>query len=102
MNKIFFAAVVSAAVGLSATAANAMPLIPDRAPSAMVTQVAGGCGVGWHRGPYGHCRRNGVGGPIVVAPPAIYYSGPSYYAGPCGGRGQHRVCGMNGCVMVCN
>lgn len=23
-----------------------------------VTTVAGGCGVGWHRGPYGGCRRN--------------------------------------------
>ena len=25
-----------------------------------VIQVAGGCGLGWHRGPYGGCRRNGV------------------------------------------
>ena len=23
-----------------------------------VTQIAGGCGPGWHRGPYGGCRRN--------------------------------------------
>ena len=23
-----------------------------------ITQVAGGCGRGWHRGPRGHCRRN--------------------------------------------
>jgi hypothetical protein len=23
-----------------------------------VTQVAGGCGYGWHRGPWGGCRRN--------------------------------------------
>jgi Spy/CpxP family protein refolding chaperone len=23
-----------------------------------ITQVRGGCGHGWHRGPRGHCRRN--------------------------------------------
>ncbi|QBR70478.1 hypothetical protein CU048_03395 [Beijerinckiaceae bacterium] len=23
-----------------------------------ITQVAGGCGFGWHRGPWGGCRRN--------------------------------------------
>jgi hypothetical protein len=27
-------------------------------PGAKVILVAGGCGVGWHRGPYGGCRRN--------------------------------------------
>jgi hypothetical protein len=26
--------------------------------SGHVVHVAGGCGRGWHRGPYGHCRRN--------------------------------------------
>jgi len=36
-----------------------------------VIQVAGGCGPGFHRGPYGGCRRNlgvarVVGGPVVV------------------------------------
>jgi len=102
MNKLLFAALISAAVGLSATATQAMPVMRDQAPSGMITLVEGGCGVGWHRGPLGHCRRNGFGGPVVVAPP-IYYGGPSYYAGPCGGRGQHRVCGVGGgCVMVCN
>jgi hypothetical protein len=28
--------------------------------------AAGGCGPGFHRGPYGGCRPNG--GPVVVAP----------------------------------
>jgi hypothetical protein len=28
--------------------------------------AAGGCGIGFHRGPYGGCRANG--GPVVVAP----------------------------------
>ncbi|MGH6848348.1 MAG: GCG_CRPN prefix-to-repeats domain-containing protein [Methylocella sp.] len=27
-------------------------------PQSFITQVAGGCGLGWHRGPYGGCRRN--------------------------------------------
>lgn len=26
--------------------------------SGQITQVAGGCGRGWHRGPHGHCRHN--------------------------------------------
>ena len=34
-----------------------------------ITLVAGGCGVGFHRGPYGGCRPNGVilrrRGPVV-------------------------------------
>jgi len=30
-----------------------------------VTLVAGGCGIGFHRGPYGGCQPNG---PVVVAP----------------------------------
>ena len=27
----------------------------------------GGCGIGWHRGPFGHCVRN-EGAAVVVAP----------------------------------
>ena len=30
--------------------------------------AAGGCGLGFHRGPYGGCRPNG---PVVVAPGAV-------------------------------
>ncbi len=41
--------------------------------TADIELVAGGCGVGFHRGPYGGCRRNNtygayVAGPVVVAP----------------------------------
>jgi hypothetical protein len=46
------------AMGLSAGAANAMPMAPAQAPADIVIKVAGGCGPGWHRGPYGGCRRN--------------------------------------------
>lgn len=43
-----------------------------------------GCGVGFHRGPYGHCRPNG-GRPVVVVPagPAVgvFYPGRGYWDG---------------------
>lgn len=44
--------------------AQAMPAAPvanDQAPG--LTLIAGGCGPGWHRGPYGGCRRNMGWGP---------------------------------------
>jgi hypothetical protein len=49
-----------ALVGLAAASADAMPFPPlaDQAPSA-ITLTAGGCGIGFHRGPYGGCRPNG-------------------------------------------
>jgi hypothetical protein len=43
--------------------------------------AAGGCGWGYHRGPYGGCRANGSGpvyvaprGPVVVAPGGVVYA----------------------------
>ncbi|WJR81163.1 hypothetical protein [Bradyrhizobium sp. NP1] len=50
--KYLFAAVVLASSLAGLSAANA----------------AGGCGPGWHRGPYGRCMPNG--GAVVVAPAA--------------------------------
>ena len=39
--------------------AQAMPLAPaNSAANTDIIQVAGGCGAGWHRGPYGGCLRN--------------------------------------------
>jgi hypothetical protein len=35
---------------------------------ASAAQAAGGCGVGWHRGPFGGCLRNEGVAPVVVAP----------------------------------
>ena len=52
------------------TAAQAMPvasLQQDRNPQ--VIQVFGGCGYGWHRGPYGGCR------PLYNCPPG-WHTGP--------------------------
>lgn len=36
--------------------------------------AAGGCGPGWHRGPYGGCGRNR--GPVVVAPGPVVVERP--------------------------
>ncbi|MBR0692607.1 GCG_CRPN prefix-to-repeats domain-containing protein [Bradyrhizobium lablabi] len=53
MKYLFAAAVLVATSFAGLSAANA----------------AGGCGPGWHRGPYGGCVRNG--GPVLVAPGAV-------------------------------
>jgi hypothetical protein len=54
----------------------------------------GGCGIGWHRGPYGGCRRNegvvvGVPGAAVVVAPGAAVVVPracpvGYHLGPYG------------------
>jgi hypothetical protein len=92
-------------MGLSAMAAQAMPLVPQ-AGTSMIVKVAQGCPIGFHRGPLGGCVRNGAG-PVVVAPrPVVVAPGPVVVVprvGPCGGRGQHEVCVIGrGCRMVCN
>lgn len=62
--------------GLLMSAASAMPVtLPVTKPIASqsdVIAVAGGCGAGWHRGPYGVCVRNR----------APYYYGPYVYYAP--------------------
>ncbi len=71
------------ALGLAAAAAflnlvmlgnvHALPIsaAPSADGAAGVTLVAGGCGYGYHRGPYGHCRPNVGPGPVVVVPPPV-------------------------------
>jgi hypothetical protein len=69
--KLLAAAAVALGLSLTAmTASQAMPLAPlDQAASADTIRVAGGCGPGWHRGPYGGCR------PMFNCPPG-WHSGP--------------------------
>lgn len=46
--------------------------------------AAGGCGRGFHPGPYGHCRPNGGPGRVIVAPGLVvgnYYNGRGYWDG---------------------
>jgi hypothetical protein len=45
--------------GISSATAMTVPPAPQ-SRSGDIVQVAGGCGPGWHRGPYGHCIRNWV------------------------------------------
>jgi hypothetical protein len=84
-----------ALLGADATLANAMPFpsLGDQAPSA-ITLTAGGCGVGFHRGPYGGCRPNGYGYGVVGVPA---YGGYGYgYHGGYGAYGWHGGYGAHG------
>jgi hypothetical protein len=88
MRNIVFASTV-ALLGLAAALpADAMPFpsLADQAPSA-ITLTAGGCGVGFHRGPYGGCRPNG-GAAYGYHP----YAHPYAYGRRCWWRGGVRVC----------
>lgn len=63
----------------AASAVQAMPLSGDVGgiSSPHVVLVAGGCGVGFHRGPYGGCRPN-VGPVVGPGVPAPYWQGPGW------------------------
>jgi hypothetical protein len=78
-----------------------LPCAAQAAPAASVSGqfaksdvllVAGGCGVGFHRGPYGYCVPNGpvfVPPPAAVAPPVVAtprVCPPGYQLGPRGRR----------------
>jgi hypothetical protein len=71
--KILAASALAIGLGLAAiSASQAMPIAPrDQSQAAIdnTIRVAGGCGPGWHRGPYGGCR------PMYNCP-AGWHSGP--------------------------
>ena len=77
MKKMIAAAFVAGSL-LAAGAANSMPLARVAPAPADVIEVAGGCGGGWHRGPYGGCRRN-------YAQPWLHACPRGWYPGPYGG-----------------
>jgi hypothetical protein len=60
MQKLALFASIALLFTFIAYRADAMPAAPLNGVSGsdQVIHVAGGCGRGWHRGPYGHCRRN--------------------------------------------
>jgi hypothetical protein len=65
--------------------AQAMPLAQVYpTANANIIQVAGGCGPGWHRGPYGGCLRN-FADPAAHACPRGFHIGPG---GECRGNGR--------------
>ena len=49
---------VVGSVGASAVPADGQAIAQAADQANSVTDVAGGCGRGWHRGPHGGCRRN--------------------------------------------
>ena len=67
--SILVCGVLGSLVSLSA---QALPLVstPANVAGPDVTLVAGGCGLRFHRGPYGGCIRNGYYPPGYVPPPA--------------------------------
>jgi hypothetical protein len=69
--KILAASVLVVGLGLAGlTASQAMPVAPlDQSVSTDTIRVAGGCGYGFHRGPYGGCR------PMFNCPPG-WHPGP--------------------------
>jgi hypothetical protein len=84
MNRLIVAAFLATSL-MSAGVADAMPLAP--APSDVNTDViavAGGCGPGFHRGPYNGCLRN-YANPGAHACPRGYHIGPN---GGCRGNGR--------------
>jgi hypothetical protein len=82
---------VAIGVGLfCVAAAQSMPLAPLEQTS-LTIPVAGGCGPGFHRGPYGGCRRNGYYGgayyggaaaPGVVVAPGVAVTVPGVVVAP--------------------
>jgi hypothetical protein len=71
-------ATIATAVGIFglASAAQAMPMAPTEAPSA-ITTVAGGCGPGWHPNPWGRCVPNRR--VYRHAPPVRIWHGPRHH-----------------------
>jgi hypothetical protein len=99
MRKVFVASAI-ALMSVAAVPAKAMPLAPLGHANSGVTHVAFGCGPGWTRGPYGHCRPMGYYAapvapvlPVVGAPVLPVYGAPYYgYGHRCWWRAGVRVC----------
>jgi opacity protein-like surface antigen len=91
MRKLLVAAALAASAMAAVPAAQAFTVAAPAAPAdENVVRVAGGCGLGWHRGPWGGCRANGYG---YYRPYAYVAPGPApgcwWRATPYGPR---RVC----------
>ena len=80
LSTLVAAGAFAALLAPSAQAFTPAPL----ATSPDVIQVAGGCGAGFHRGPYGGCLQN-YANPAAHACPRGYHVGPN---GGCRGNGR--------------
>ncbi|WP_374991439.1 GCG_CRPN prefix-to-repeats domain-containing protein [Bradyrhizobium sp. LHD-71] len=66
MCKLAFVGAAFIFAAFTAVDAHALPIAPSDPASQIdqVIQIRQGCGLGWHRGPGGGCRRNtAAGGP---------------------------------------
>lgn len=91
MRTFLFGTAVVAGALVAVSTAQAFPAAPQpQASAANVIKVANGCGVGWHRDPWGVCRPNGY-----VYRPYVAYAPPPY-PGRCWwvetAYGPRRVC----------
>jgi hypothetical protein len=77
MSKIISILTCCVVVSISSFEVQAFPIAPARIPvvSPEIIPVRGFCGLGFHRGPYGYCVRNGMPpgyvAPVVVAPMVV-------------------------------
>jgi hypothetical protein len=76
MSRTIYSTVACAvlASSLAAFSAQAMPFSAPGAQQSDATLVAGGCGPGFHRGPFNGCVANGpvvIGPAVVIAPPVV-------------------------------
>ena len=77
MQKILLALAVLP-LSFATLPAQAFPMSATPAVAPQITLVAGGCGLGYHRGPFGGCRPNG--GPVL----AVRRCPPGFHMGPYG------------------
>ncbi|GLK67142.1 GCG_CRPN prefix-to-repeats domain-containing protein [Hansschlegelia plantiphila] len=72
---------------LAASDASAVAVAPSLEPAQSIIPVAGGCGPGGWRGPWGHCRNTPYYGPLpggYYQPPVGNGCPPGYWRGPWG------------------
>jgi len=99
LHKLFSVGIAISLSLICVAAAQSMPLGSlEHGQTGLTIPVAGGCGPGFHRGPYGGCRRNGYyggrywGGAVVA---------PGVVVAPRVVPACRRVCGAYGCRTVC-
>ena len=99
MTKLLAVGVATGVSFFCVASAQSMPLAPlEQAQASLTIPVAGGCGPGFHRGPYGGCVRNAVAPGVVVAP-GVAVTTPGVVVAP---RARScRRCNAYRCWYVC-
>ena len=75
LRRLFLSVACIALVSSFSFNVQALPVLhePTQIAAPDITLVRNWCGLGFHRGPYGYCHRNGtvVVAPVVVAPSPV-------------------------------